>query len=320
MSDTTVLLLFQLLVYLRHPLLVYRFRRRLGHFPNVAAPATYNEKLLWRKVFDHNRQFVVFSDKLSAKRFMRTVCPDLPVPETLWVGEHPREIPADLLRRNVVVKTNHGCGFNYVVANGDADKAHMCRAVARWLKKVHGWKNGEWSYRYVRPSVFVEEKLTLGGSGLPTDLKLHVCRGRIVHAWAIDKPTGRAATLNAAGECIESTAVRYSAEDAILPVHPPLRVAFARAAEYAVRLGKDIDYARIDFLLTREQVWGGEITIYPAAGYDRWTSPDVARNLTRAWDIRDSAFLQRRQRGLLKRYARALGEHVERERGSRDGD
>lgn len=75
-----VLAMARLLITLRHPILVGRFARKMGYFPNPAAPVRYNECMLWRRLIDHNPLFVTLSDKLAAKDYIRTVCPELMVP------------------------------------------------------------------------------------------------------------------------------------------------------------------------------------------------------------------------------------------------
>ena len=55
--DFPIFWLVNLFAYIRHPFNVKLFRRRVGYFPNIALPRRYNEKMLWRKIFDHNPLF-----------------------------------------------------------------------------------------------------------------------------------------------------------------------------------------------------------------------------------------------------------------------
>jgi hypothetical protein len=59
----------------KNPGLVRHYRRRYRRFPNIANPQLYSERMLWRKTVDHNPQFIVFSDKLATKDFLRQRCP-----------------------------------------------------------------------------------------------------------------------------------------------------------------------------------------------------------------------------------------------------
>ena len=112
-----VLAVARLLITLRHPALVVRFVMKLGYLPNPATPVRYHELLLWRKIVDRNPLFVTLTDKLAAKAHIRDACPEIAVPQTLWSGRNPADIPLDLLAGNVIVKTNHGCAMNIFVAD-----------------------------------------------------------------------------------------------------------------------------------------------------------------------------------------------------------
>lgn len=47
----------------------------------------------------------MLTDKLAAKAHIRSACPELTLPRTLWSGRDPAEIPLDLLADDVIVKT-----------------------------------------------------------------------------------------------------------------------------------------------------------------------------------------------------------------------
>jgi hypothetical protein len=299
-------------IHLRHARLVRQFARRLGYIPDPSLPRTYNEKILWRKVFDRDPRFPALVDKLASKAYARERCPELTIPRTLWIGEHADAIPDAALDGDIVVKVTHGFDWNVFIADGRYDRGQLVATVGRWLKTVHGRREGEWAYGRVRPRVFVEERLPLGGGDRPTDLKIHACDGEIVHGWAVDKINGRAVTLSAAGKPI-APAQTYAAADQGLPDGNCLRARFIDATRFAAALSKGVDYARCDFLVTERQLYFGEITLYPAAGYDSWEDPAVARRLAQCWDLRKSAFFATASGGCAGLYARALRAQLDRQ-------
>ncbi|RVD68459.1 MAG: hypothetical protein E5V62_13845 [Mesorhizobium sp.] len=73
-----VLAAARLLLTLRHPALVFRFIRKLGHLPNPAAPRSHHELMLWRKIVDRDPLFVTLTDKLAAKDYIRRICLEMP--------------------------------------------------------------------------------------------------------------------------------------------------------------------------------------------------------------------------------------------------
>ncbi|TPN80862.1 hypothetical protein FJ987_16840 [Mesorhizobium sp. CU2] len=191
-----ILAIARLLLTLRHPVLLVRFAMKLGYLPNPAAPESYHERVLWRKIFDRNPLFVTLTDKLAAKAYIRSVCPELAVPRTMWSGGDPADIPVDLLAGDVVVKANHGCAMNIFIAGGEPSRDHIIAKARRWLRKIYGRRDGEWAYWSIVPPVFVEERLPLSGETIATDIKVHVCGGTVTHAWVEDKAALRSLLLD----------------------------------------------------------------------------------------------------------------------------
>ena len=301
-----VLAVARLLITIRHPVLVIRFFKRLGYMPNPAAPERYNERMLWRKVIDHNPLFVTLSDKLAAKDYIRRVCPELPVPETLWRGRDPDDIPSSLLAGEVMVKANHGCEMNLLVSGGEPDRATILRKMKRWLGKRHGRRFGEWAYWPIVPEAFVEEALPLSGGKIATEIKVQVCSGVVCHVRAEDKKALKSRLFDANGNPLAGRDIDYPREDQALPVTPRLVEFIRQAAIIAPRIAGDLDYIRVDFLVTDERLFAGEITVYSAGGYAKWSNPALMADIERLWRLDHSDYLRRRHTGLARLYADAL--------------
>ncbi|MBZ9741925.1 MULTISPECIES: ATP-grasp fold amidoligase family protein [unclassified Mesorhizobium] len=305
-TDRILLSAARMWLTLRHPALVMRFVKKLGYLPNPAAPARYNELLLWRKILDRNPLFVVLTDKLAAKAYIRGACPEIAMPETLWSGRDPADIPPGLLTGNVVVKTNHGCAMNIFVSNGEPDRAAIMRKASRWLGKRYGRRHGEWAYWPVVPTVFVEERLVLSGGTIATDIKVHVCGGVVSHIWAEDKHARRSLLFDRNATPLPGRDPDYPGEDQALPATAELIAHVRKAISMAPGIAGDLDYIRIDFLVTDDRLYAGEITVYSAAGYGTWTNPAIAMEIERLWRLDQSAFLRRKHKGAVRLYADAL--------------
>ncbi|WP_051370657.1 ATP-grasp fold amidoligase family protein [Mesorhizobium loti] len=295
-----------LLLTLRHPALTVRFLIKLGYLPNLATPETYHEMLLWRKIVDRNPLFVTLTDKLAAKAHINSACPELAVPRTLWSGRDPADIPLDLLAGDVIVKTNHGCAMNIFVANGSPNRGLIITKARHWLKKRYGRRNGEWAYRPIVPTVFVEERLALSGARIATDIKVHVCSGVVTHAWVEDKTARRSLLLDRDANPLPGRDPDYPREDQAVPVNTRLLNYVRQAISIAPVIAGNLDYIRVDFLVTDDCLYGGEIVVYPGAGYGTTTNPAFAGEIERLWRLDQSAFLRGRHKGAVRLYADAL--------------
>ncbi|MDX8540249.1 ATP-grasp fold amidoligase family protein [Mesorhizobium abyssinicae] len=301
-----VLAVARLLLTLRHPALIVRFVTKLGYLPNPAAPRTYHELMLWRKTVDRNHLFVTLTDKLAAKDYVRGICPELPQAKTLWSGRDPADIPPELLTANVVIKANHGCAMNIFVSGGRPDRAAVIATARGWLKKRYGRRNGEWAYWPIVPTVLIEERLELSGGAIATDIKVHVCAGAICHVWVEDKQARLSHLFDCDGKPLPGRDPDYPRDDQALPVSDRLVDYVRQAAAIAPRIAGDLDHIRIDFLVTGQCLYAGELTVYSAAGYGTWTNPEIMATIERNWRLDRSDYLRRRHRGIAGLYARAL--------------
>ena len=154
MGQRVLLFCARLYLLAAHPVLVSRFIRELGYWPNPAVPRRFHEKILWRKLVDHNPLFVDLTDKLAAKRIARTRCPGLAIAKVIWTGTDPRALPISLVTRDVAVKANHSSGSNVIVNNGQPEHMRIVTRAERWMERRHHRRHGEWSYRNVPAHTF----------------------------------------------------------------------------------------------------------------------------------------------------------------------
>lgn len=292
--------------YLAHPRLVWSFRRRLGAWPNASAPATVHEKYLWRKLFDRAPWQTELSDKLLAKDFVRSRCPDIRIPETLWTGVDLADCPDRILNASVALKATHGCGFNRLIVDGKADRGVLLAETRRWLRTDYSRRQGQWAYREIVPRLFAEELLLSDGRLADREYKVYVGAGRAVYTYvsfdrfAEDRPPS-SDLLDPGGELIPG-AIDVGTPRRMAAAPPQYRQIVAAAEAIA----RDVDFLRCDFYLHRDEVWFSEATIYSAGGY-AWVEDSATMDrLNRAWDLRRSSFLRSPQRGWRLSYAAAL--------------
>lgn len=295
-------------LYAKNIGLVRRYRRTISRLPNIANPQRYAERMLWRKIVDHNPQFVLFSDKLATKDFLKGHCPDLPVPRTLWVGRDADAIPDELLRGDVFVKANHGCDFNHRIRGGQCDRDALRTKTEQWLGSVYGRKGGEWAYSMVEPKLFVEEAVGDAEANL-IELNVRACNGKAILSSVLGKcktPSQWSVYLDPEGA--PTPGMRDPEGSRVVPLPKGLAVMepYRRAVQFAQKLSVGVDYARFDFLWNGSELFGGEITVYPAGGF-----LDPANSLANAvtmtgWDLMQSHFLKSQHTGWMRIYADAL--------------
>ncbi len=294
------------------------FRAVVGYDPSIALPRRYNEKMLWRKLFDHSPRIAIFCDKLATREFIKNIAPMVELPELLWAGNSPDEIPADILSQRAVFKCNHGCDYNYFWNPGSSDVANLKRCLVAWLASTYGTTNYEWGYSVVRPKILAERFIEGPAATGILDISVRAACGRPVLCSVIaHNKTPRIALgyFDLDGNPLhfdESTTGSARSGDnryAELPSGLDLRHALRAAIEAAAVLSEDEDYARFDFLYDGSRIYSGEITSYPASGLSKATREGqvgVDTIVNEFWDLRRSWFLSHPQPGFLGIYASAL--------------
>ena len=85
---------------------------------------------------------------------------------------------------------------------------------------------------------------------------------------------------------------------------------YRRAVQFAQKLSVGVDYARFDFLWNGAELFGGEITIYPAAGMLDPANSSVNAVTMTGWDLMQSHFLKSQHTGWMRIYADALSRRL----------
>lgn len=135
-------------------------------------PTTYNEKINWMKLYDHNELMPICADKFSARSYIEKAGFGEYLPKLYWHGTEPQLIPFASLPESFVIKSTSGSGNNIIVH--DKSKLKMDKAIAqmhKWLKEKYLPAYGEWHYGEIKPSIIVEELLSDGENFVPIDYK-----------------------------------------------------------------------------------------------------------------------------------------------------
>ncbi|MAZ18376.1 MAG: hypothetical protein CL535_18880 [Ahrensia sp.] len=297
--------ILDVLIYIRHPRLMISFIRHMGYWPRPALPRRYNEKYLWRKLFDHDPRFTECIDKLRVKSRVRERHPGVRLPEVLWEGDDPEEIPASLLSGNCVVKANHGCGWNVLVLDGKVDRGELNRKARKWMRRrYYGRGRGEWGYKNITPRLFVEEMMMAAGAPVDCEYKCYIAGGELIYVYVkVDRfgAEPREAVLDPDGNYKETIIDR-----ARTTVPFPKPGHWDKIVSVAKTMGSEFDFVRCDLYEIDGEIWFSEYTFYSLSGYTFVDWPEVNERLVRAWDIRRSWFLTTPQKGWRAFYAARL--------------
>lgn len=304
-----VVWLVDLYARVRHRRLVKTFRHTLGYSPSIGWPRTYNEKYLWRKIFDHNPLFATFCDKLASKAYIAERFPDVAMLRPLWTGTSADDIPDDILSGGVIIKQNNASSRNIVIPGGVYDRVDIKRTISAWQAKPYGRRKGEWGYSRANPAIFVEPLLpsstesplidcgVVCTNGTPVFMTISLNNKTDDWAFGFFRSNGKRAATHLTSRSSEKNQLKPDFQ-------LPAEALTARAI--AERLSDGIDHIRCDFMIADGQIYFCEMTPYSASGLMQHSDQELIGPATALWDLRKSWFLASTQRGWRGLYARSL--------------
>jgi hypothetical protein len=271
------------------------YYRTFDRFPDLETPATLNEKIQWRKLYDRNPAFVRCTDKYRVRAFVaEKVGQDLLVPLLLDTTV-PDRIDFEAMPRRFVAKVNHGCGWNELVWDKHRlDRARLVRKLKGWLGSNFYYARREWQYRDIEPRVLVETMLVDDDDRLPTEYRffcfdgaptfLEIVADRFTDDLSVDYYDLAWTRLPVLHDVYRNGAARPQ------PDH------LAAMRRVAARLSAGFDFVRVDLYLSRNRIYFGELTFTPGAGFLKLHPPEYDAIFGRAWRLPPGVRRQGRRR------------------------
>lgn len=291
-------------LYVRFFPLVRLFVRCVGYWPNLANPRILNEKVSWRKLFDRNPCFSEIQDKLAARDFVKSRCPDIKLPQILWVGVDPNEIPFEMFDRPVVVKANHGCGYNYLIHDpSQVDRLDVTLFFTRVMGERWGADLYEWAYEEIEPKLYVEEMLTAEDGLEEVDYKVHVYDGmaRFSHVQVLGRGQILKVYFDRAGNRLPVRVGHYANSYPFTKSET-----HDKADKLAEVLCEGFDALRVGFYVCDREIYFGEFTIYTNSGLAPCHPPGFDREMGVHWRITKSHYFTARRNGYRNFYRKCL--------------
>lgn len=250
------------------------YYKSFGRFPNLESPVLYSEKLQARKL--SGEDFSPYIDKIRVKDFVRERCGEIVIP-TFYAGDELPPRPERNWPLPFVIKTSHASGGN-VFVRSSPDWDEIENRLEQLLAHRHGEVTGELFYLKVPPRVLVEPII---GNGLdaPVDYRFHVAGGKVRFILLDQNPVDhRRVFYSPTWERLAIRDGRPIGTDADKPQRLEQMVGIAET------LGKDFGFVRVDLYEVDGQVYFGELTFTPSAGYMPFEPPEIDAQLGAAWE------------------------------------
>lgn len=280
-----------MLFNLREKLTGYRKEKRIfkklrGYELDLKNPQSYNEKIIWKKLFDRNPLLPIVADKYRVRKHLQDVLGEKEAEKILipllYVTDKPATIPFDNLPEEYIVKANHGSRMNIVVEKTNpADRKQIVAQCRKWLSEPYGLKMHEWAYQKIKRKIVIEKLLRDEHGKTPTEYNFSVIHGKchliqVICERFTDLKVGYYTPewnhLNIKGKAKEADYIK----------RPEPLDAMIGLAEL---LGAPFDFIRVDLYLANGKVYFSELTNYPVSGKFVFTPMSYDFELGSKWKI-----------------------------------
>lgn len=229
-------------------------------------PQTFTEKLNRLKVDTYHADYSHLADKVAVRDFVRERIGEKYLVPMEGVYSDPNQIHFETLPRPIVLKATHGSGMNVFISHEErVDKAEIRARFKRWFKINPFYISREWQYRSILPRIIAERYL---GANVP-DYKLFCVEGKVKF---IQLDTDRFSQhkrdlFTREWERID-VVYNYPSSDVHQEAPPQLGVMI----ELAEKLASGMPFVRVDFLISGDEVYFGELTFFPGGGGEPFDS------------------------------------------------
>lgn len=234
---------------------------------NLKNPQTFNEKLQWLKLYDHNPKYPDLVDKHDVKGYVATAIGEDYIIPTIGVWDSFDEIDFDILPDQFVLKCTHDSGSIVICRDKNTfDKKAAKKKLAKKLKRNFYWVSREWPYKKVKPRIIAEKYMEDSGSPDLKDYKFYCFNGEAKFLYLSqglsNHATGRISFVSLDWEKMPFRRTDFAEFDELPPKPQNLDLMLA----FCKQLSVGIPFLRVDFYEINGKVYFGELTFYPGAG------------------------------------------------------
>lgn len=250
------------------------YRARLGETLNLKNPRTFNEKIQWLKIKDHNPEYVEWVDKIKAKEKVAELLGSEMIVPTIGVWKDAKDINFSELPSKCVLKCSHDQGST-IIYTKDTDKSSIIKYFNKRLKRNPYPGTREWPYKNIEPRIlcepFLDEDIIdykffcFNGKVQMINIGQKNSNTHITHVTFLDKGW---------------TKMSFQRSD-FLPVNhlPEKPKKFEKLLEVAEKIAEGTSFVRVDFYYIDNKIYFSEYTLYPTSGFIKFEPKEGDRIL-----------------------------------------
>lgn len=246
------------------------YRGAMGKKMNLESPKTFNEKLQWLKLYNRKHEYTMMVDKYLVRDYIAKKIGEEYLIPLIGVWDDPDEIDFEKLPDRFVLKCNHNSGLGMYICKDKSkmDVQWIKNELRKGLNQDYYLTGREWPYKDVPRKIIAEQFMEEASGSDLKDYKFFCFNGEpkmiLVCADRFSKDGLRENFYD----------MKWNLMPVQRPKHPntsykiPMPKKLSEMTELARVLTKDISFSRIDFYEINGKIYFGEITFFPASGFE----------------------------------------------------
>lgn len=262
-----------------------KFRKKMGYKLDLTNPVDFNEKLQWLKLYDRKKEYTECADKFKARNYIKKVLGEDAEKYLVPLVFHTKNVkdlrPENMPDYPVIIKTNHDQGgFKIIWDKNNVDWKQIQMFFKNRLKWNHYWNNREWPYKNVKRRIVVEKLMSVNGE-LPMDIKIYCFHGEVkfLQLAKLDVNGSRKGVFIDNKQQVIKNKIHqdnYYPELTSFPKPLPL---FDELINIAKKISNQRIFLRVDLYLIDDNVYIGEMTFTPTAGFIKYFTPSFLKEI-----------------------------------------
>ena len=248
------------------------FRKNMHRWISFKYPKSFNEKIQWLKVNDHNKLYIELCDKYEVRQFVEELFGKEYLIPCYGVYDSFSEINFDELPNQFVIKCTHDSGSVVVCRDKKSqDFEYMRKKIENGLRHNSYDYAREWQYKNIKPRIIIE-KFMIQDDGLGEtlgiiDYKFFCFNGKpkfyYVSRGLENHETARISFFDLEGNPMPFIRSDYKPfEGRVKPQFLNQMTEMAQKA--AEKIGSD--FIRVDFYEIDKHIYFSEFTLHPCSG------------------------------------------------------
>ena len=237
------------------------YGRRMPYRLNLRNPETFNAKLQWMKLYDHNPLYTLLVDKFKVKEYVADRIGSKYVIPIIGRWNSVDEIDWENLPSQFVIKCSHDCGGHVICR--DKTKLNIKEAKEKLrvaLKRNYYYDGREWPYKNVVPTIFAEKYME-DEFGELRDYKFFCFNGDVK---AMFIATDRSKAIEPFFDFFDNdfNHLPFTQGHPNAPQTPAKPKCFDEMKKLAAKLSLGLPQVRVDFYEVNGQIYFGEFTFF----------------------------------------------------------